>query len=142
MINDRAAVAEAVAAIEAAAWTENADPDYQHARNDAGDLLYLDADNIVRTMWCSPAAKSPDPAGWRPLYVDVSPPPRRLIHCRLGAFVADWTANEAVALVREADEVAWTDDLMGHDLAARKAGKVYLFEARRPTVSTSPQGER
>jgi hypothetical protein len=49
----------------------------------------------------------------------------------MGGFGADWDLAEAIALVRNADEIGWCRPFMGHNLAVVAGGKHYNFQASK-----------
>jgi hypothetical protein len=120
---------EAIAALRAGAWTERVDAEYQHAKEASGNALYLDADGQVRDAPSFIAA----PAGWRPLYLDVTPQGRKRIHCQM-SFTggADWDLDQAIELVEKATEIAWVDHLLSHDLAVMAEGCAHYFDVQCP----------
>jgi hypothetical protein len=127
--------AEAIAALRAGAWTERVDAEYQHAREASGNALYLDADGQIRDLPSFIAA----PVGWKPLYLDVTPAGRRRIHCLMSFSGADWDLEQAIKLVEEATQVAWIDDLRGHELAVLADGCVHRFAVKRPEDHSGEQ---
>lgn len=115
-------VDEAVAAIEAAAWTEHVDDD---AYRNAVEALAAMADG------------KPGPFSGEEIRAVIAahvPVPRRVIHTTAGGFGADWTAESAVAFAREPGaECAWTWHLMQHDLMiTSSSGRAVHFEVRAP----------
>lgn len=50
---------------------------------------------------------------------------------------ADWDLSELVDELRSAQEIAWFDDPMGHELALRNGNGVYKFEVKRPAVASA-----
>lgn len=66
-------------------------------------------------------------------------PGRRIVHCQAGAFGADWDEDAVVGLIRDADEVRWTNrGLLGdHQLSVRVEGRWRLFQVKRPAEVAS-----
>lgn len=62
---------------------------------------------------------------------------RKIVHCFAGGFLgADWDLDAAIAAVREAQDIAWTDDLLKHDLVVlTNDGRVRRFNVQRPKGS-------
>lgn len=57
---------------------------------------------------------------------------RTLVHSR-GTFVGcDWDLDAAVVRVREADQVAWVDDIFGHELLTVLEGRRIYFDVKAP----------
>lgn len=71
--------------------------------------------------------------GWD---MDMNPVPddagRRIIHCFLGGMGAAWDLEGVVALIEEADQCGWVDDIFDHNLAVAADGKVYRFGITKP----------
>lgn len=55
---------------------------------------------------------------------------RSIVHCFLGPIGADWDTDAVLDLIAQADEVAWVDNFLGHNLAVGCRGKVYRFDVR------------
>lgn len=111
---------EAVAAMEAAAWTEP-----------PGDETYRNAVDALNRM----AGERPGPFTAEEIRAVISghvPEPRRIIHA-VTMFGADWDLAAAVAFAREPGAVCWWAwDLFGHDLRVRADGRKVAFDARAP----------
>lgn len=63
---------------------------------------------------------------------DVGAPRPRGIHTRAGGFGADWRLDSAIRFVEAADEIAWVDSFLRHDLAARCDDRIVVFDVPRP----------
>jgi len=58
---------------------------------------------------------------------------RTLIHSMAGGFGADWDLDSAITASQHARDIAWMDDLFGHDLAVlTQDGRVRKFGVKRP----------
>jgi hypothetical protein len=66
---------------------------------------------------------------------------KKRIHCMLSFTGADWDLTEAEALIGEATEVGWADNLFGHCLAALKDGRVYRFDVPRLPADKAESGQ-
>lgn len=55
----------------------------------------------------------------------------------LGSVGSDWDLEGAEEFVRDADEVAWVDNLFEHNLGARCGSRVIFFDVKRPSQETS-----
>lgn len=137
---------EAVEALRRAAWEEPVEATYAPAMV-AGMPLYLHTCGMTEQHATPPdhggcdacESGSDDPGDWRPLYVDTTPKPRRVIHSMRGGLGADWDLDGAIAAVESAREVAWVDHLLGHNLAVREAdGRIVHFEVKRPAPVAEP----
>lgn len=58
---------------------------------------------------------------------------RRIVHVFMGPFGADWDVEGVHTLIDKADDIAWMDDLVGHDLAVLADGKVHRLDVRKPS---------
>ena len=58
---------------------------------------------------------------------------RKIVHTYAGPFGADWNLADAVAEITAADQVAWVDDMLGHNLTTVSPdGRVIRFDVQRP----------
>jgi hypothetical protein len=62
----------------------------------------------------------------------VCDPGTPTIHTMAGGFGADWSLEEAVEFIVEADECQWVQSIFGHDLAATKDGRTVMFQVKKP----------
>lgn len=112
---------EAVAAIEAAAWTEHV----------AGEA-YREAVEALNAM----ISENPGPFTGDEIRAVIAahvPVPRRMIHSTAGAFGADWSAEDAVAFARKPEAGCfWTWHLMQHDLMVVADDRLVHFEVKAP----------
>lgn len=61
---------------------------------------------------------------------------RTLVHSMAGGFGADWDLDSAITAAQEARDIAWMDDLFGHDLAVlTQDGRVRKFGVKRPALA-------
>lgn len=58
---------------------------------------------------------------------------RTIIHSFLGGIGADHDLATALDYVERSDDRAWAPHLFGHELAVAVDGKVYRYDARRPS---------
>ena len=56
---------------------------------------------------------------------------RTIIHSFLGMFGADNDLDSALENISKADEIAWTDDMFGHDLAVKVGDKVWRYDIKQ-----------
>lgn len=112
---------EAVAAIEAAAWTERPD-----------DEAYRTAVKALEAM----TAAKPGPFSGEEIRAVIAghvPAPRRLIHTTAGGLGADWTAEAAVAFARKPGAGCfWAWHMLQHDLLVIADDRLVHFEVRAP----------
>lgn len=58
---------------------------------------------------------------------------RTLVHCFLGFIGADWDLDDVLAELPDARDIAWLDDIFGHDLAVlTNTGRLLRFEVKSP----------
>jgi hypothetical protein len=58
---------------------------------------------------------------------------RRIVHCYSGGFGCDWDAEGVIQEIKKADQIAWVDNWMGHDLVTVSAEGQRAFGVRRPS---------
>ena len=110
---------EALAAVRASAFTVEHEPVYEAVG------VGSDAIGLGRAV-------KPDDI----LYVNVTPPPERIIHSMAGGgglfLGCDSNLEGVEAEINGADEVGWVDHIAGHDLAVKFQGKWCCYDVKRP----------
>ena len=61
-------------------------------------------------------------------------PPNLLIHCSASGFGADWSLDEVLQTIDEADEIVWVPSIFGHDLCVRVEDRWRAFEVTQPSA--------
>ena len=70
--------------------------------------------------------------GGEQLYRKITPPSQKIVHCFMGGFGADWNLESVEEVIETADELAWIDHLLGHNLGVSSGGKTYCFDVKKP----------
>lgn len=55
---------------------------------------------------------------------------RRLVHCRLGGFGADWDLEDAISLVGRSTWTGYVVSIFDHNLGVEAEGKLYCFAVK------------
>jgi hypothetical protein len=90
------------------------------------------------TVITKDAAKEAVRAGAFTIAEDYEDAGRVIVHCLSGFIGADWDLEAVLTEIDNAEEVAWTQHLLGHDLAVLSAPRdgqrmLYHFDVKQPS---------
>ncbi len=67
--------------------------------------------------------------------VDNAIPDGGRIHCFLSVIGCDWDKEAVIETINESQDIAWIDDMFGHDFAVLSKGKLYRFDLHKEALN-------